>query len=87
MIPKEAQARYVKLKDTINHYRVLYHVYDKEEISQAALDSLKHELTELEEKYPAIITPDVLRRYGIKCRSGLSTTLSHRKRPENLMRE
>src|SRR5262249_43278150 len=35
-----------------------YHVYDKEDISQAALDSLKHELAELETQYPAIIAPD-----------------------------
>ena len=58
MIPKEAEERYQKLKTTINRYRTLYHVYDKEEISQAALDSLKHELTEIEGKYPEIIAPD-----------------------------
>lgn len=58
MIPKEIQGRYDVLKKTINHYRVLYHVYDKEEISQAALDSLKHELSEIEERYPAIVAPD-----------------------------
>ncbi|MDO8522377.1 MAG: NAD-dependent DNA ligase LigA [bacterium] len=55
---KTTQARYEKLKTAINHYRRLYHVYDKEEISQAALDSLKHELSELEKQYPAIIAPD-----------------------------
>lgn len=58
MIPKDVQARYNKLKNAINRYRTLYHVYDREEISQAALDSLKHELTEIEEKYPALIAPD-----------------------------
>jgi len=58
MIPKEIRTRYDKLKTTIQRYRVAYHVYDKEEISQEALDSLKHELTEIEEKYPEIITPD-----------------------------
>ena len=58
MIPKSTQARYEKLKTAINRYRRLYHVYDKEEISQAALDSLKHELSELEKQYPAIIAPD-----------------------------
>ena len=58
MVPKEARERYEKLKETINRYRVLYHVYDKEEISQQALDSLKHELTELEEQYPEIVAVD-----------------------------
>src|SRR3989338_2984889 len=58
MITKAVQERYKKLKETINHHRRLYHVYDKEEISQAALDSLKHELSNLEKKYPALIAPD-----------------------------
>src|SRR3990167_1326182 len=58
MAPKQVQARYEKLKDSIHHYRRLYHVYDKEEISQEALDSLKHELAEIEKKYPELITPD-----------------------------
>src|SRR3989338_2317712 len=58
-MPNETiQARYLKLKETINHYRRLYHVYDKEEISQSALDSLKHELSAIEKQYPAIIAPD-----------------------------
>ena len=58
MIPKNERERYDKLKGTINRYRTLYHVYDKEEISQAALDSLKHELAEIEGKYPEIIASD-----------------------------
>ncbi len=58
MIPRDVQLRYDKLKDSVNHYRRLYHVYDKEEISQQALDSLKHELSEIEKKYTAIIAPD-----------------------------
>ncbi len=58
MIPKAVRERYKKLKETINHYRRLYHVYDKEELSQAALDSLKHELSNLEGKYPELIAPD-----------------------------
>jgi DNA ligase (NAD+) len=58
MIPKRTRERYNKLKETINRYRRLYHVYDKEEIPQAALDSLKHELSEMERQYPAIIAAD-----------------------------
>ena len=58
MIPKEARERYAKLKDTINHYRTLYHVYDKEEIPEAARDSLMHELAELERAHPDLVAPD-----------------------------
>ncbi|HEY4487601.1 MAG TPA: NAD-dependent DNA ligase LigA [Candidatus Paceibacterota bacterium] len=58
MIPKDIRERHIKLKEAINRYRRLYHVYDKEEISQEALDSLKHEIADLEAHYPALITPD-----------------------------
>src|SRR3989344_4793471 len=58
MPPKDIQAKYDKLKTAINHYRRLYHVYDKEAMSQAALDSLKRNLTNLEKQYPALIAPD-----------------------------
>ncbi len=55
---KEAKERIEKLKETINRHRYLYHVLDKEEISPAALDSLKKELYDLEAQYPELITPD-----------------------------
>lgn len=53
-----AQNRISKLKKEIDYHRHLYHVLDKQEISEAALDSLKHELALLEETYPEFITPD-----------------------------
>ena len=58
MIRQEAQKRAVKLRKEINHHRYLYHVLDRTEISDAALDSLKHELEKLEQQYPDLITPD-----------------------------
>ena len=58
MLKTKAKERIEKLRETINHHRYLYHVLDKQEISDAALDSLKHELYELEEEYPDLITPD-----------------------------
>jgi DNA ligase (NAD+) len=58
MIKGEAKKRIEKLKKTINHYRYFYHVLDKEEISEAALDSLKKELFELERDYPEFIALD-----------------------------
>ena len=57
-IPSDVRARYEKLKMAVNRYRMLYHVYDKEEISAEALDSLKHELSELEAAHPSLISPD-----------------------------
>jgi DNA ligase (NAD+) len=57
-IPAAVKDRYSKLKEAINRYRTLYHVYDKEEISQEALDALKAELVEIEKEYPVLVTPD-----------------------------
>jgi len=54
----EVQKRIEKLKKLINHHRYLYHVLDKQEISESALDSLKKELFDLEQKYPQFITAD-----------------------------
>lgn len=58
MTKTEAKERISKLKKEIEHHRYLYHVLDQQEISEAALDSLKHELWELEQKFPEFITPD-----------------------------
>ena len=52
------QTRVEKLKEAINHHRYLYHVLDRQEISDAALDSLKHELAELEKQYPEYASTD-----------------------------
>ena len=57
-IPRDTHIRYGMLKDSINKYRTDFHVYDKEEISQEALDSLKKELVEIEKEYPELVTPD-----------------------------
>jgi len=58
MNKKEAKIRIAKLKQEINHQSYLYHVMDKQEISDGAWDSLKNELFKLEMKYPELITPD-----------------------------
>jgi len=55
---EEAKERIEKLKKVINRHRYLYHVLDRQEISDAALDSLKKELFDLEQEYPEFITPD-----------------------------
>jgi len=56
--PKEIKDRLLKLRETIEHHRYLYHVLDRQEMPEAALDSLKHELMELERQYPETVTPD-----------------------------
>jgi len=58
MTKSEAKQRIEKLKQVINHHRYLYHVLDRQEISEAALDSLKHELYKLEQQFPDLISPD-----------------------------
>jgi DNA ligase (NAD+) len=56
--PQSTIDRLNKLKEAIEKYRYEYHVLDKASISEEALDSLKHELVEIEAKYPELITPD-----------------------------
>ncbi len=56
--PKETIDRLKKLREAIEKYRYEYHVLDKSSISEEALDSLKHELVEIETRYPELITRD-----------------------------
>lgn len=57
-VPKDIRERYAALKNSINRYRRLYHVYDKEEIPEAARDSLMRELSAIEAEFPNLIAPD-----------------------------
>ena len=54
----EAQKRIAALRTQINDYRYNYHVLDESIMSEAAADSLKHELSQLEEQFPDLITSD-----------------------------
>lgn len=58
MTKQKIYQRIEKLKKSISHHRYLYHVLDKQDISDSALDSLKKELFDLEQKYPEFITQD-----------------------------
>ncbi|MEK7499303.1 MAG: hypothetical protein AAB649_01720, partial [Patescibacteria group bacterium] len=58
MKKEEAILRIEALKKEIEHHRYLYHVLDMQEISDAALDSLKHELETLEREFPQFVTKD-----------------------------
>lgn len=54
----DAEKRILKLRELINDYRYHYHVLDESIMSEAAADSLKHELSVLEAEFPELITPD-----------------------------
>lgn len=54
----QAAARIAKLREIINNYRYEYHVNNRSIMSEPAADGLKRELTELEARYPDLITPD-----------------------------
>lgn len=58
MTKSEVEKRIAKLRELINDYRYHYHVLDESIMSEAAADSLKHELSQLESEYPELITPD-----------------------------
>lgn len=55
---EQAVERVKKLRALIDDYRYHYHVLDESIMSEAAADSLKHELAQLEELYPELITAD-----------------------------
>ncbi|MEK7083176.1 MAG: hypothetical protein AAB972_03305, partial [Patescibacteria group bacterium] len=55
---QDIKNRVKKLANEINYHRYLYHVLNRQEISDAALDSLKHELSTIEKEHPALITPN-----------------------------
>jgi DNA ligase (NAD+) len=54
----QAESRIGKLRELINDYRYHYHVLDESTMSEAAADSLKHELSQLEAQFPELITAD-----------------------------
>ena len=58
MEKSKAKIRIAKLREIIDEYRYHYHVLDESIMSEAAADSLKHELALLEAEYPELITPD-----------------------------
>jgi DNA ligase (NAD+) len=54
----EAKKRIDQLKKVINYHRYLYHVEDRQEISDTAYDALEEELRKLEEEWPEFVTAD-----------------------------
>lgn len=58
MTQPQPEERIAKLRSLIDDYRYHYHVLDESIMSEAAADSLKHELVQLEEQYPELVTAD-----------------------------
>lgn len=58
MTKDQAQKRLKKLRQEVDRNRYAYHVLDRPIVSDAVNDSLKHELAQLEEQFPDLITPD-----------------------------
>lgn len=58
MTKKEAERRAAELRDELHRHDYLYYVENEPEISDAKYDTLKNELIELEERFPALQTPD-----------------------------
>jgi len=54
----QAAERIAKLRDVINEYRYEYNVNDRSIMEESAADGLKHELAQLEERFPELVTPD-----------------------------
>ncbi|MCI8360777.1 MAG: NAD-dependent DNA ligase LigA [Clostridiales bacterium] len=58
MSKNEAIRRAEELREQLNYHSRKYYVEDNPEISDFAYDALLRELTEIEEAYPELITPD-----------------------------
>ncbi len=58
MAKEDVATRAAKLRELISDYRYNYHVLNKSTMSEAAADSLKHELSQIETKHPGLVTPD-----------------------------
>lgn len=54
----DAERRLAQLREAVNRHRYLYHVENRQEISEEALDSLKKEIFDLEALHPSLVTPD-----------------------------
>lgn len=55
---QEAAARIAKLRAEIDRIRYAYHVLDQSPVSDEVKDSLQHELAQLEDQFPDLVTSD-----------------------------
>jgi DNA ligase (NAD+) len=55
---REAEVRAKALREQIDHHSYRYHVLDEPEVADAEYDELVRELVEIEQQFPALVTPD-----------------------------
>ncbi len=76
--PKQVQMRVEELRRQLNRHNYLYYVLNAPEISDAEYDRLFRELQDLEQQYPALVTPDSpTQRIGAAPQEAF-TTVRHR---------
>ncbi|HEY7173401.1 MAG TPA: NAD-dependent DNA ligase LigA [Micromonosporaceae bacterium] len=74
----EARARHADLAAEVDQHQYRYYVLDQPTASDAEYDALIHELTRLEEEYPALRTPDSpTQRVGGGDYSNMFASISH----------
>ncbi|HYQ62169.1 MAG TPA: NAD-dependent DNA ligase LigA [Actinophytocola sp.] len=57
-VPAGVRERHAALSEEINGHRFRYYVLDSPTISDGEFDTLWHELLDIEEKHPGLVTPD-----------------------------
>ncbi len=57
-VQSDARVRAEELRAQIEYHNYRYHVLDQPEMSDASYDKLIRELTDIEERFPELITPD-----------------------------
>ncbi len=58
VVPRKARNRAEELRRQLHYHNYRYYVLDSPEIADAEYDDLFRELQEIEEQYPALVTPD-----------------------------
>ena len=56
--PTDVRAEHSELAETLRGHQFRYYVLDSPTVSDAEFDRLLHELRELEERWPSLVTPD-----------------------------
>jgi len=83
-IPAAALERHAELAQVIEEHSYRYHVLDQPTVSDAEYDQLMRELTEVEERFPGLRTPDSPTQKVGNTYSTLFTPVEHLERMQSL---
>ncbi|MFH0837847.1 MAG: NAD-dependent DNA ligase LigA [Patescibacteria group bacterium] len=81
----DAKQRIEKLKEWLKKWNYEYFVLNKNDVSEAARDKIKKELTELEDRFPEFITPDSPTQRVGSVLSGKFAKIKHLRAKQSLM--